>query len=691
MLRNSRELVWVAIISTPMIIWGAILTSAYAPVTFGFGDNVLFHVAGQWLRAGDVYIKDFVHFRTPGAYYYYALFQSVFGANFHSTSMAILSETYIIQPFCSVVLAWSLSRSVFGYANWGIIIFSGAIFFFLIPIFQIRTGFPLISLALYVWSCRPNSHIAILCASGIVLGLSFWFGQETFLFAAVAIFISELSALRTGDSNFRVVALRLAIIGGSSLAVLSAIFAVYWFLGANVREMIYIFIWYAFVIQPSGMDLPYPSLQIGNLFYYLPIVALVSSVVVFILADKLNRTVVLLLSYTFLRYMSALGRSDVGHIGFASSEIALTLAFAVVSIDQIRFTSRLAAKALLLAGLLYAIFYLGIKQSSMAMILAGPALLFFMSAAQPNSSPQVSQIWRTGIAPLAAIAITFGLQMPYSQQFLRRSISRPIIDKSETVLGVRFSKTGNVEVRAVHRWMVSNRVKSVFAYPHYLLPYVFVSGHPTRYFYFEPEATAEENRDTVERLASNKPDAVVQDFGPMVAMSDRVLPIADFVSSHYHTVTFIRKIHTLELMMIRDHPTSIRRLVNRAFIKNSREDVSVTLETIPAAPSAVPSLLVTKSAKFEFGDEQQMKFVAALLSNGPSDASEAAVVVSRSGRESRTVLKANGLIAEIDVPPGTGPFTVQLEPGADGRPSRWFDPVAMKRSDTPDYLTVDFH
>lgn len=75
---KARCLLRAALLLLP-VVCGLCISVAKAPLAFGSGDHFLFHAFGHWISHGEVFTKDFIHFRTPGPYYYYALMQLILG------------------------------------------------------------------------------------------------------------------------------------------------------------------------------------------------------------------------------------------------------------------------------------------------------------------------------------------------------------------------------------------------------------------------------------------------------------------------------------------------------------------------------------------------------------------------------------------------------------------------------------
>ena len=307
------------------IIMGCAISYHKAPFAFGSGDHTLFHAFGHWIANGEVFTKDFIHFRTPGPYYYYGIMQHFFGQTFLITSTSLLMEAHVFQMVASFFLTLVITKAIWGKYSLSMATAIGLFFLAAPPIYQLRTALPVISLSFYILSFTASqqlkNNIYIIC-SGMALGLSFWFGQELFIFLSISIIVAEFSAGNSHPTKDRV--LRILILGSLALLVVISGLLYFYFKGVELKTFLYNTLYYAFFIQPTGMDTPFPSFDKSSLIYYIWIFYFISSVTILSLSKQLYSPVgIVFTAYTSLRLISMFGRVDILHLMFSISEIVI--------------------------------------------------------------------------------------------------------------------------------------------------------------------------------------------------------------------------------------------------------------------------------------------------------------------------------------------------------------------------------
>jgi len=649
-------------------LWGAYLSYTWSVVSFGFGDNVFMHVAASWLRNGEVYVRDFVHFRTPGAYYYYAAIQWLLGEDYRATSTAILSENYVFQSVAGVIFAFAASKRLIGKPSWGLVAFFGLIPFLLTPIYQLRTALPLLVLAAYCWEKQEEITFRS-GAVGLLLGCVFWVGQEIFIFLAFAIFIAEVISLRELQASL--VLRRLLIFGLASSIPLVVGFAVYAALGVNLGEMLYHFLWYALFIQPTGMDLPYPALTVETLQFYTPLAALICASAILLVRSPFAPLPILLITYAGLRMISAFGRSDYLHVVFAQADVWMVLGLAFLLFkrrDLILFC---------VIGGMGTVLYLALSKSSLWMLAVGPLFLLASLAATTIRSEKLGTVWIQFAAPASGIALMVLAQWPDHIGWMQRSFSLQKPATDDLASGVRLPGNGNMEFREIEKWVGSHQATSVFSYPSYAVPYSFVEAHPTRFFYLEPHITDEESREIVAQLSASPPDLIVQDFRAMRSMGDKLLPIADHIASNYTVERMLRLHNQLELLVPREKAIPVKRLVHRAYVENPRDAVEIGLEQFRSEENVIASLRVRQPVRFVLDDEQVTHFQAGLIAGSSDHASQARALIRRGGEVYQHEFDANEGPIQVPLPTGEGTIEIELLPGNDGSLAIWLDPTVF--------------
>lgn len=671
-----------------IICIGSWLAWNRAPFSFGLGDNTFFDMAGRWLGSGGVYIRDFIHFRTPGAYYFYAAVQAIFGTSFHSTAFALQLETLVIQPVASFALAAAATRVLLGRTSFVIAGLVGLSFFFLVPIFQLRTAMPALALAPYLLSTLPDDALDLrlrrlaLISTGALLGLSYWAGQETLLFVLFAILVSEVVY---AHGSARRLAVRAFIALGAAGLVVVLPLAWLCLRGMDIRTYLFYTNWYAFVIQPSGLNLPFPEFTAANLYYYLPFFVLSISAAVFAGTGALAKPgAVALLGYASLRMISALGRADFLHIAFSVSEIPVILPIAIVLLMRSRIGPETFAATITLV-ISTGLFALGMRNKS-AVLFVIPPLLAIIGA---RSDAIASVLKRGRFSSLAAGAVStivmFYMQYPGNMYDVTKTIDTTFSAAPRKVdfpySGVALSQDAQQELTVAGEFIKQRGVRSIFAYPTIPEYYTFAPTHPSRVVYFENEIQPFEITQTISELSATPPDLVVQSFDQVVGQSPLLYRIADYVSSHYDTTKYLQDGRSIEFLLPSPTPHARRRFVDRIYLSNSDRQARVSADLEPENKGALaPVITALKPARFDFEAGPETVLSVALLGDKEGFASKASVQIVEGGQSRIVDVVGDGSPVTIPLDTHGLPFTISLLPGADGRPSRWLNPLIEDQS-----------
>ncbi|MBK1625392.1 hypothetical protein [Afifella marina] len=665
--------------------------------SFQFGDQALFHNFARWINHGEIYIRDFIHFRTPGSYYYLALGQRLFGETFRATSFSILLEPYLFQIAASFALAIAATRALLGRASFAIAVFVAATFLFLTPIFQLRTAIPALALAAYLMTMggtTPRADRAWSLAAGVLLGLTYWVGQEVFILLAWVIFWVELAARK---EPFRERLVRLVWIAGSSFAVLAAGIGALALQGMPVGEYLYYTSIYALFIQPVGMDLPFPPFAIENFVYYIFFLEIALIGALFVLSGVFAEPAsIAFMSYAILRMVSALGRSDYLHLVFSISELVVLTPIAIAMIWARRGevaraidwrSPRRLAEALVVALAILTLFAAAIWTSSMVLLLAPPLLClgtWLQGSPAPARDRAASALTNlaAGVIGLGAMVAVFYPNSTAAFRFGTDALfysvpSRPLIG------GVQFRPDQDQELRGVEAFFEEHRPQRIFSYPIRPVYYAFAAEHATRLTYLEPQTTDAEVAGLISDLEIAPADAIVQDVGQMLRARPVLYPLADYIASNYRTVRFNREGRLLELRLLRDEVRPTMRLMDRYRQLAGENRGRVGFRAIDGAGAGAAAGDGEDDARLVLNAKGRIShrlavaddwvFTTALL-ECPDCAREADVELMRGENVTRMRLVAGAAADSIPMPAGTGPVTVIFQPSAEGKTAAWIDP-----------------
>lgn len=673
-----------------LMVGGTLLAYWKAPFSFDPGDNALFHAFGHWIAQGEVFIRDFIHFRTPGPYYYYALMQSVFGDSFRVTSFALLLEAHVAQSVASFYLGAALTRVLTGRVSLPIAIACGAVFLFLPPIFQIRTALPCMALATYILADRPGATRSwtTLLVAGILLGASYWFGQELFLFLGFCIALTELTF---HSGNWRKLAGRATMLAaGMALAIVPGLLYL-WLAGADLSEFFYYIFQYAFTIQPQGMDIPFPSWSRATVSFYLPFLVIVVAYAMAVLAGVIrNPAVFALLCFASVRMVSALGRADFLHVLFSSSEVVVLLCCGGLLLSRVRLTGKRVLAAVLLAGVVALIFSWGMHGKSsvllaIPLITTAAAVIAGRRRADGDSSVPVvasSAMATAGIA-LLAFGLALGAFYPHSFTAFWGGLQAASKEVVKPVKGVELPPGAFEEIQEVQRLLDEHGADMVYTYPIRSEFYGLVPRHGARLATLEPQTTPDELRRTIQELESSFPPVIVRDLEQMAFLSHKLAPLSDWINTHYRVEKLVLGAHRLELLERRAAPQPMARLFDRAYELNSDRGALPLGERRIDDGRVLPVVEVVKgSGRFELDVPGPAVFRTRL--NAQSDASDTGVVELRRGdwRRSLPIAAAQGWVT-VSVPENPAAIEITLRSASPERRVVWVNPevIAVKAND----------
>lgn len=654
-----------------------------APYAFGSGDHNLFHAFGHWIANGEVFTKDFIHFRTPGPYYYYGMMQYLFGGTFLTTSTSLLMESHVFQMIASFALALALTKKFFGKSS--IFIASATALFFLAapPIYQLRTALPAASLALYLLSYstlsdnnQTKNKSPQLIISGLLLGISFWFGQELFIFLSISIFAGEFSAGNKLSIQNKIS--RIVKVGLAALFVIIAGITYLFFKGVNIHEFLYNTLYYAFLIQPSGMDVPFPSLDKSSLVYYVWIAFYLFSIIVLGLSRKLFTPAgVAFTAYTTLRLISMFGRADILHLMFSISEliIMVIISLRLLPICLKNFNMKKMVNTLLISVIMVISLYFAIHGKSSSLLVM-PFALLAMSYLNNTSDVLLMNKERvSAICAAAGLGIALLSLYPMSVSTIKLSYYSFYIKPRNEFLGVQLPPDTQKQFLQVKDIIDSQKPESIFSYPIRAEYYALTKKHGTRFIEFAMQTTPDDIKNAISDLKKNRPQLVIQDLDQTINLSPILYKLSNFIALNYTPIKTIQGVDNLEIYKIKATPDNTIRLFDNVYTYN--DDHTHTTGGLRKTENGnVMPVIATNTGSSRFMIDENVQSLIVQIYPEPN-ASESGIIEVKKGTESvkRFVKLSDGRV-KINLPAGNEKSEILLSSGVVGKSVLWLNPQA---------------
>ncbi|MDE1182976.1 hypothetical protein [Paraburkholderia sp.] len=676
-----------------LVACGIAASIGKAPFTFGSGDHALFHAFGHWIAGGQVFTRDFIHFRTPGPYYYYALVQTLMGDRFVSTSFALLAEAHVGQVIGSFFLALAVSKAFWNRASLGLAFCTGVLFLITPPIYQLRTAIPALCLALYIFSlvARPNeglSQLARLGIVGVVLGMCFWFGQEVFLFLSLAIAAAEFSAYRR--YTFKQAFGRLVIIAIGALTPILLGLLYFYSAGVDIRQFLYNTTYYAFFIQPKGMDLPFPPFRFQNAIYYVWLLTYIFAAFAFTLRRKLfHPAAIALIAYTGLRLISMLGRADFLHLLFSISELFILLPVSLFLLVGVRREDivRRFVPALLVAIFFAVVLRIG-THGSASVLLIIPFVLFGLSyvtffggSTDPLVSrmavPSLASMWA---ASLAGFLWIFALGYPTTWGTFTFDYDSYQYKPANAFSGVQMSPQRKLELEAVQQEIATRHAQMIFSYPIRAEYYAFTQLHATRFIEFAPQTTPTDVANAIADLQKSRPTLVFRDLVQVAGLSPQLHDLSNYIMTNYTPVRVLQYDTNLEIMVPKAKPSLVNRFYDNVYTYNkNHKAVEALLRPDEEGKTMLILGVNAGSAVFRFPSCEDC-VVQIRVHDVQRAATEGDVTIVRDGKSVTKTLSVNDNVVQLPVPAGTGEIEVDLKSHDPQRPVFWRDPMLKART-----------
>ena len=552
-----RRWLVVSVVIALYLIVGTIVAYKTHDHILGMGDNSTFYSFARNISDGEVIYKDFIHFRTPGSYFLQALFIKVFGEQPSTVALAISFETIVLYGLCFIlaiaILFW---RSKFLYP---LIILGSLCMLFIPPIVQLRAAIALLAVVVYAaFVLRDGSSSKKpLIAAGVLTGVTFIFGQETALMPAIMIVAAELIKRGVHIDTWKRIGY---FVGAAIVGTLPLIsYVLIW---SNLGTFVYYVSYYALILQPRSMDLPFPELSRATIIYYLPFVLYGASFLALYLSRWKYRFVGgFILGFALLRLITLLGRSDWGHLIFAVSEMVFIVPVTVYLLININVNWRVLLKFAPYLAAFVVTCWLSIVSSSMFIILAALVVVWALRTEPSKQKVIKNDKFLPGVL-LTIYILSALLMIFYTRTYVISNfylIKEEVLQddsKAYRIGGMKVDADTKKEIEGVKQAIGNRKHETIFSFP--IQPFYYSLGehHGARFMTFEPQTTVEEQQETIDDLKRTKPDIVIFDPLQAQALSKSVWEISDYLLENYQKIATVKSKNLLWIMVPRDTPVT---------------------------------------------------------------------------------------------------------------------------------------
>lgn len=539
-----------------------------------FGDGATFYQFARYISSGEVFLQDFIHFRTPGSYFMYSLFVAGLGDTFSSINFALLFESRVLYATLFIVaLAILFNKKFFWLSTLAVVLVM------LLPEYaQIRTVLAFLSVALLVryFVHASRAKPIKLIYPGIFVGLSFTFGQEMGIIAAVlAIILVAVFGWKNRTGRYRLLREYGWLIGGGTIGI--APILIYVIINGQLYNAFYYFFYYALLKQPQYMDLPFPDLSYSTILYYLPFVITITSInLIHSLRQSKDRSMlVILLSFVILRMVTLLGRTDMGHLIFMLPEMIVLI---IVTLDVwLREKPKFSiTQNLILSNIAVAALFIMVINGASSMLLIMPAtiplLLFFAPLKDRVVARYDGSYLMIVYVALASIFI-FLLTPTFISE--AKSVTSSLKDSSKKQLEGSYVDDASYElVSKVTEAVKQKKPDTIFAFP--IQPYFYrlAKNHATSFLTYEPQTTIKEQERSIRELIERRPQVVIFDPAQASDLADSLWLINKFVLSNYKIDMVVNESRIIWIMVPRQNTQEeVPVVFNKGFSKSKIQDV----------------------------------------------------------------------------------------------------------------------
>ena len=674
---NNRKLVW-GLLLVFCLASGIIQTAATYDAALGMGDNSTFYAFARNIAHGEAMYKDFIHFRTPGTVTMFSVFMHIFGQQQSTIEIGTRIETLVLYPLLFVIAGMVLFRKKNPWyvvaAFLGLMLFPG--------VAQLRAGFGLLTIAIYSVALEARSRQKWwLLGTGFSAFLTFYFGQEIFLMVCLCIAAIEIIYRKDHITPWR----RVGYLVGGSLIGFVPLF-LYMGITSNIANFLYYTTYYSFVQQPKFMNLPFPNFGFTNLFSYMPFILYWLAFLVVYTNKRLGARDGLLLSFGILRLITAVGRSDFGHLLFSIPEVYLIIPYLVVRSRWSDLTKS-SVRAFAPFGAVLAVLLLLATKNGIALVPAPFVVLFALSKRDKHVSTAKPKI-ATASAHLyfvfGALMVLFVYMLMPTYLAGARAVKQGLANDGNggyRIGGVKTDEITYDEIQAVRASVRPLKPQTVFAFPIQPFYYSLANKHASRFLTFEPEITVHEQDETIQDLKRTKPQVVI--FDPLQAqgLSTSVWKISDYVTSNYQIHKEISMREIVWVMVPKAHPARDEALVNRLYHDNTEVTNKLDTSGIQSTEQGLSNAILQNNQQVHFSVNSSKGAhlsLALLDTHGKVDPNECAqVAISyESGKSEQTKICSSDGTVLVPIGKSTEPVTITFN-NQTGKSIIWNDPAIV--------------
>lgn len=572
------NLKWVLLVGITVLVNMLIVLLTYRQ-GIDIGDGSTFFQFARNIANGEVFYRDFIHFRTPASYGLYASFITLLGDSYSSLRLGMLVETRVLYPIIFIIAFAVLFKRKYFY----VLVTVVALLVLLPEYAQLRTVLALLAtavLARAIVTDRSSFNKTLIFVAGILGGVSFMFGQEAGVMAGAiaAIGVVLLSIRKKNGIKQALVTL---LLYGSGFFIGMLPLLIYAIIHGQLFNFLYYSVYYAFILQPKYMDLPFPQFGYDSLVYYLPFVIVVLSVVSFfsIKNTTLRTTLGLFTAFVVLRLVTLVGRSDMGHLLFIVPElIALALLAYVIPLSEKIKTISITRNLIIGVLAIIATFLLIVTGGSSmllmmtALVAASTLCLFFKDKIliKINTVHLVSGI-------LAVLAVFLFLLLPDMLGKIKqiKAVATGTAQMQYSINGSYVSESTYELLSSVEEAVKKRNPETLFSYPIQPYFYSFAKDHATSFMTYEPQTTVGEQERTIRELKERRPEVILLDPIQASALSGSLGMINEYVMTHYKVTETIESSRIIWLLEPRQTPEVSVPFVLTALFNDSRNATAV--------------------------------------------------------------------------------------------------------------------
>lgn len=535
--------IWLAII-IGFTAFGCIVALRLFRGAFDLGDVAIYAQLAHNLLNGEAIYKDFFHFRTPGSFFLMAFAMQLFGDTMTAAVFAVKLEVHVYS-----VLVFALAVGLFLRFRYWLLGLVTMVSVVLLPGYlSLRATLAFLSISFYIQSHRvPRYRYVWLAGAGIMAGITFIFGQDGAAMVLATVAITELCLLRKAILRTK---LKEAGIFLAGLAVGLLPLALYILSVSDIYHFLHYTIYYAFVLQPSGMDVPFPPLDYATAIYFIVPIILFVVFYIFYATKKITLPVAILFIFVIARLISLFGRTDFGHLIFVLPDIIFITFFAFLHIKQARF-DRTTVRRFVPFGIGFVVAMLGAMYHVTSLwIVACMGIVMLAFVLRPKLSE--AKAWRNdNVAVLVVltglVAMSAYILYPCYQDTIR-SVIKGSPATAQNIDGLNTDPSTFALVHSVRDAVEPYHPRTIFSYPQQAYFYTLAEHHATRFLSYEPETTMEEQDQTISDLERTKPEVIIFDPAQATGLSKATWKINNYITSHYQLAKLVTGTRLLWVM-----------------------------------------------------------------------------------------------------------------------------------------------